>query len=148
MQFPGDSVVKNLLANAGDAGDMGLIPGLRRSPGVRNGNPLQYSCLGSPMNRGVWWAKGHRVGHDWVPMHALHIYCKDHAQDIFISPFLFFVVVTFSFLSALLHGMWNFSPWNPVQEIKPEPLEFEALILNHWTAMEVPKFIFFLFEET
>ena len=61
MQFPGDSVVMNLLANSGDAVDMGLISGLRRCPGVRNGNPLQYSCLGSPMNRGVWWAIMQRV---------------------------------------------------------------------------------------
>ena len=54
MQFPGDSVVKNLLANAGDAGDMGLIPGLRRSPGVRNGNPIQCSCLENPRDGGAW----------------------------------------------------------------------------------------------
>ena len=42
---------KNLPANAGDAG---LIPGLGRSPGGGNGNPLQYSCLGIPMDRGAW----------------------------------------------------------------------------------------------
>ena len=56
MQFPGDSVVMNLLANSGDAVDMGLISGLRRCPGVRNGNPLQYSCLENSMDRGTWWA--------------------------------------------------------------------------------------------
>ena len=43
--FPGGSVVKNLPANAGDAGDMGSVPGLGRSPGGGNGNLLQYSCL-------------------------------------------------------------------------------------------------------
>ena len=48
--FPGGSVVKNLLVNAGDAG---LIPGLGRSPGEGNGNPLQYSCLENPMDRGA-----------------------------------------------------------------------------------------------
>ena len=46
--FPGDSVVKNLPANAGD---MGSIPGSERSPGRGKGNPLQYSCLGNPMDR-------------------------------------------------------------------------------------------------
>ena len=46
--FPDGSVVKNLPVNAGDAG---LIPGLGRSPGEGNGNPLQYSCLGNPMDR-------------------------------------------------------------------------------------------------
>ena len=51
--FLGGSVIKNLSANAGDAG---LIPGLGRSLGEGNGNPFQYSCLGNPMNRGAWWA--------------------------------------------------------------------------------------------
>ena len=49
-------MVKNLPANAGDAVDAGLIPGLGRAPGEGNGNPLQYSCLGNPMDRGVWQA--------------------------------------------------------------------------------------------
>ena len=51
--FPGGSVVKKLPANAGDVGS---IPGLGRCPGEVNGNPLQYSCLGNPMDRGAWWA--------------------------------------------------------------------------------------------
>ena len=61
--------VKNLSANARDTGDMGLIPGLGRSPGGGNGNPLQYFCLGNPMERGAWRARVHevaRVGHDLV----------------------------------------------------------------------------------
>ena len=62
--FPGDSVVKNMPANAGD---MGSIPTLGRSSGEGNGNPLQYSCLRNPMDRGTWWATVHgvvKVGHD------------------------------------------------------------------------------------
>ena len=58
------SVVKNPLANAGDSG---LIPGSRRSPGEGNGNPPQYSCLENSMDEGAWWATVHavpRVGHD------------------------------------------------------------------------------------
>ena len=47
-------VVKNLPANAGDAGDVGLIPGSRRTPGEGNGYPFQYSCLKNPMDRGAW----------------------------------------------------------------------------------------------
>ena len=47
-------MVKNLLANVGDAGDLGSIPGLGRSPVKGNGNPLQYACLGNPMDRGSW----------------------------------------------------------------------------------------------
>ena len=49
-------MVKNPPAKAGDAGYMGLIPGSGRSPGVGNHNPLQYSCLENPMDRGAWWA--------------------------------------------------------------------------------------------
>ena len=48
-------MVKNLPANAEDARDVGLIPGSGRSPGERNGNPLQYSCLRNPMDRGACW---------------------------------------------------------------------------------------------
>ena len=52
--FPGGTVVKNLPANAGDARDASLIPGSGRSLGGGNGNPLQYSCLENPMDRGAW----------------------------------------------------------------------------------------------
>ena len=52
--FPSGSVVKNLLANAGDTGDMNSIPGLGRSLGEGNGNLFQYSCLRNPMDREVW----------------------------------------------------------------------------------------------
>ena len=56
MGFPGGSVVKNPPANARDEGDVGSVPGLGRSPGVGNGNPVLYSSLGNPMDRGAWWA--------------------------------------------------------------------------------------------
>ena len=51
-------MVKNLPANAGD---MGTVPGLERSPGEGNGNPLHYSCPENPMDKGAWWATVHRV---------------------------------------------------------------------------------------
>ena len=54
----GGSLVKNPPANAGDAGS---ILGLGRSPGEGNGNPLQYTCLGNPMDKGAWWATVHGV---------------------------------------------------------------------------------------
>ena len=54
-------VVKNLPGKAGDIRDMGLIPGFGRSPGEGNSKPLQYSCLGNPMDRGDWWATVHGV---------------------------------------------------------------------------------------
>ena len=54
-------VVKNLPANAGDVRDEGSISGSERSPGAGYGNPLQYSCLENPMDRGAWWATVHGV---------------------------------------------------------------------------------------
>ena len=66
MDFPGGSVVKTALANAGDAGS---ILRLGRSLGLTSGNPLQYSCLGNPMDRGSWQATVHGilgVEHDFV----------------------------------------------------------------------------------
>ena len=56
--FPGGSVVKNQPANAGDSG---LIPVSGRSYGGGHGNPLQYSCLENPMDRGAWQSTVHRV---------------------------------------------------------------------------------------
>ena len=65
MGFPGDTVVKkkkkNLPANAADTGHVGSIPGLGRSTGVGNGNPLQHSCLENSTDRGAWWATVHGV---------------------------------------------------------------------------------------
>ena len=54
-------VVKSQAANAGDTRDSGSIPGSGISPGGVHGNPLQYSCLENPMDRGAWWATVHRV---------------------------------------------------------------------------------------
>ena len=61
LGFPGGSVVKNLLANAGDARDAGSTSGSGRSPGGRNDNPLQHSCLGNSMDKGAWQATVHGV---------------------------------------------------------------------------------------
>ena len=58
LGFPGASAVKNRPSNAGD---IGSIPGSGRSPGERNGNPLQDSCQGNLMDRGAWWATVHGV---------------------------------------------------------------------------------------
>ena len=71
--FPCSSVGKEPACNAGD---LGLIPGSGRSPAEGNGNPLQYSCLENPMDRGAWQATVHgvtRVGHDLVTKQPLYI---------------------------------------------------------------------------
>ena len=79
---PCGTVAKTLPASAGFARDAVSIPGSRRSSGEGNGNPLQYSCLGTPMDRGAWQATVHgvaRVGHNLVtkppsPHTMLNIY--------------------------------------------------------------------------
>ena len=61
--FPGGSDGK---LSAYNVGDPGSIPGLGRSPGEGNGNPLQYSCLENPMEGGAWWATVHGVANSWT----------------------------------------------------------------------------------
>ena len=79
LGFPGDSVVQNPPANAGDVGS---IPGSRRSPGEGNGNPLQYSCLGNPMDRRAWRATIHEVAkqsrHDLATI-------QQHTGNVFLQ---------------------------------------------------------------
>ena len=83
MNFPHSSVGKESACNAGD---LSSIPGLGRSPGEGNGNPLQYSCLENPMDRGAWWATFHgvsRVRHDLATklLLLLNIYCCFQMQN-------------------------------------------------------------------
>ena len=58
--------IKNLPVNTGNSKDMGLIPGMRRSPEVGNDNPLQYSCLENSMDGGAWQAAVHGVAKSWT----------------------------------------------------------------------------------
>ena len=60
------SVSVNRKASARNAGDLGSIPGWGRSPGGGHGNPLQYSCLENPTDRGAWWATAHGVAKSWT----------------------------------------------------------------------------------
>ena len=77
LGFPGDSVVKNLPASAGDARDAGLTSRLGRFPGLGNGNPLKYSCLENSMHRGPWRAIVHGVARGWTPLSDwAHTYFK------------------------------------------------------------------------
>ena len=61
-------MVKHLTANAEDVRDLGVIPGSGRSPGGGHGNPLQYSCLENPRDRGAWWAMVHGVAKSQTQM--------------------------------------------------------------------------------
>ena len=63
-------MINNLPANAGDARDKSLIPGLGRSPGGGNGNLLQYSCLENSMDMGAWQATVYGVTESWKRLHT------------------------------------------------------------------------------
>ena len=79
-------LVKNQPANVGDAGDAGLIPGLGRSPGEGNDNPLQYSFLENSMDREVWWAtvQGVTKSQTWLRVHVhTHTIVSVYYQDYF-----------------------------------------------------------------
>ena len=75
-------MVKNL-PNAGDLKDAGPIPGLGRSLGEGHGNPLQYSCLESPLDRGAWWATVHRVAKSWAWLKRLSMHTRACAHYIY-----------------------------------------------------------------
>ena len=87
LSFPGGSEVK---ASTCNVGDLGSIPGSGRSPGEGNGNPLQYSCLENPMDRGAWWATVHKESDTTEPLHF-------HFQAIhtcYLSSFSFFLCLS------------------------------------------------------
>ena len=69
-------MVKKPPANAGDIRDANSIPGSGRSPGGWHGNLLQYSFLGNPMDRGVWWATVHSVAKSWTRMKWFSLQAK------------------------------------------------------------------------
>ena len=80
MGFPGGSEVT---ASAWNVGDPGSIPGLGRSPGEGTGNPLQYSCLENPMDRGAWWATVHGAANSWTRL-SDSTHNEQNTQNVFI----------------------------------------------------------------
>ena len=108
--FPGSSVVKNLSANTGILGYVGLIPGLGRYPGGENGNPLQYSCLENRMDRGAWSATVHRVAKSRTQL-STHAYTHTYLDvwNFSILKFIcLYILLFFSrvFSEILLHGTY------------------------------------------
>ena len=82
-------MVENPAANAGDIRDMGLIPGWERSPGEGHSNPLQYSCLENPMDRGVWWAIVLEVTNSWTQLKQLSMHTHNNDFILFLLFFLY-----------------------------------------------------------
>ena len=115
--FPGGSEVK---ASTYNAGDLGLIPGSRRSPGKGNGNPLQYSCLENPMDGGAWWATVHglqRVRHDWATSLSL--------LDIMEK--------NWEFRNKPIH-LWSIDFWQECQIYSMAMNSLLTDVAGHWTS--------------
>ena len=113
-------MVKNPPTNAGDTRDKGSIPASERSPGEGHGNPLPYSCLENPMDRGAWRATGHRgaKSQTWLKWHV-HTHYKiwfvgkiDHVWKIssFIALVAFQVPGSCMWLMAALAPLWQPGP--------------------------------------
>ena len=77
-------MVKNLPAKAGDAKDMGLIPGSGRSPAGGNGTSLQYFCLKNSMDRGAWWATVYRVAKSQTQLKRLSLHTHTHMHSSYV----------------------------------------------------------------
>ena len=88
-------VVKNPPANAGDMRYSGLIPGLGGSPGESHGNPLQYSCLENPIERGAWWAMVHRFAKSQTRVKQLSMQKEINSDYIYLKKsYKFHIVVS------------------------------------------------------
>ena len=75
-------MVKNLPTSAGDMRDKGSTPGSERSPGGGYGNPLQYSCLENPMDRGASWATVHRVSKSQTQLKRPSMQCESESRSV------------------------------------------------------------------
>ena len=85
IHYPRGTVMKNMIANAGDARDVGWIPRLGRSPRVGNGNPFQYFCLQNSMDRGAWQATVHGVAESDTTEHTAHDMARQLSSKIIIQ---------------------------------------------------------------
>ena len=100
-------MVKNLPANSGDIKDMSSIPGLGQSLGGGHGNPVQYSCLELPMDRGAWQATAHRVAQSWIQLKriSMHVQAPFIYELIKSPPKLFEIIILSPFYRR---GDWEF----------------------------------------
>ena len=98
-------LVKDPPANVGDGRDMNSIPGLGRSPGDRNGNLLQYSCLENSMDRGAWQAIVHGVTKSWAQHMHTHTHTHTHTHKVIGVHFLLHPFYLGSFTSVVFRSI-------------------------------------------
>ena len=119
------TVVNNPLAAAGDSRDKGLIPALGRSPGVGNGNLLQYSCLENSIDRGRLESTGSQVHGDWACMHT-HTHTHTHTHKRMVK--------------SLVTGIWTQLPTSlPSPQVREYLPTFQPHGWFHWQPPATPK---------
>ena len=135
--------VKNLPANAGDTRDVGLIPGLGRSPGEENGNPLQHSCLENPMGRVTWWATIHRVAKSQTRLSS-HTHTHTHTAVITsLATLLPDHLYPYSWEMLCFESLWLW-PWaelgNKVKTLRAASLSWQGLggSSSYWWSLHHP----------
>ena len=146
MGFPGSSVVKNPLANKGAPGNAGSIPGLGRSPGGRNGNAHQYSCLENPMDIGAWWATIHEVAKSWTWLSAhtpVSILAFNRVLCFHVTP----CILSLAFLakqSSDVHALSFYFPWKALfllhcwRTVLPDPVSLAGTLPALWMRRPTP----------
>ena len=137
-------MIKNPPASAGGARDVDSIPGSGRFPGEGNGNPLQYSCLGNPMDRGAWWVTVHGATKSGTQLRA-------HTQSLFSRGTVVFLGVNFqllwttgslSILKAVLPmRIYTLSPWTSAGTCRDEWHGFSCMekAVEPWEALLLPR---------
>ena len=130
-------MAQRVKASARNVGNPGLILGLGKSPGEGNGNPLQYSCLGNPKDRGTWWATVHGITKSRTQLSdfsSLFVYIKAPAisvtgniMNVYIS-WLVTDILTTAGLSVQEHGtqFWSSGPF-PVQSLGRALLSYDPM---------------------
>ena len=116
LGFPGGSEVK---ASACNAGDLGSIPELGRSPGEGNSNPLQYSCLENPMDGGAWWATVQRVAKSRTRLSdfTFTFMLTLHFHYLLFSEYLIFTLLTSMLQYFIIVLSWNVLTTNEVGQL-------------------------------
>ena len=99
--FPGGTHGKELACQCRILRDLGLIPGSGRSPGKGHGNPLKYSCLENPKDRGSWQATVHRVAQSWTRLKQLHTHSTNESWVSLVFIWGFYIIFFHNFLSPL-----------------------------------------------
>ena len=142
MDFPGSSDGK---VSAYNAGDLGSIPGSGRSPGEGNGNPLQYSCLENPMDRGAWWATIHGVAKSWTGLSDFCVcmcLCVISTSCVHTSFFLLFMNMCAYFIHSFFY-LWTYELFTVFRSYKHtitmnnvavQSLSHVWLFATSWTA--------------